>query len=101
MFGLEVAIGPPFSASAILMDRLGEELVAIMRQRVGIDRAYLNGPKAAPACFVTKMRVFVRCPDENALAGLDHLLAPVRRPIALHRSTYEGLERFSLGTARR
>lgn len=98
---LEVSIWPPFRAGAIGLDGLGEQLVAVVTQRLDIDRANLHRPESAPARLVAQIGRLVSCAYEQALARFDRFLSAVTWPISLHGSRYECLEVLRLGATDR
>jgi hypothetical protein len=70
---LEVAVRPPRHAAAVELHRLGEQLVAIDRQRINRDGAGNQRPEATAAGFVAQIAFFIGGADEDALPRLDHL----------------------------
>src|SRR5262249_49137646 len=61
---LEFAIRPPVLASAIERDSLGEELVAILRQRLDIDARGLDWPEPASTGFVAEISFAIGAADK-------------------------------------
>ena len=97
MLLFEVLVGPPRGAAAIKMDRLGEELIAVARQRICRDRMSFHRPEPSAACLVAQVGVAIGGADEDALPRLDNFLTAVARSIALLLPRNEGLEQGGLG----
>ena len=76
MLGLEGAVRPPRHASPVEIDRLGEELVAVLAQAVDVDLAALHRPEPAAAGFVAQIAGPIGRADEQALPRLVHFVPP-------------------------
>src|SRR5262245_53381871 len=92
MLTLELPVRPPPLLMPIAFDGLGEELVAVVRERRNIDVSGLERPISAAAGLVAQIVVLVCGANEDALARLDHLLTAVARPVALGLTRDEALE---------
>ena len=101
MLGLECLIGPPPLALAVKLHRFGKKLIAVPRERIGVDDADLDGPEPAPAGFIAQIRRLVRCADEDALARLDDLFSAVARAVSFLGAGDECFQRRGLGLVQR
>jgi hypothetical protein len=63
-------------AAVVELDGLGEELVAVVAQRVDVDLPALDRPEAPAARLVAKVGVLVGGADEDALLRLVDLERP-------------------------
>ena len=70
-------VGPPLAALPVKLHRFGKQLIAVLRERIGVDDGDLHGPEPSSAGFVAQINCLVRRADEDALTRLDHLCATV------------------------
>lgn len=69
-----------------------------MRQRVDVDRARLDRPKAPPAAFIAQIRVAVGGADKDALARFNNLLASVAWAVTFGGASDKCFQQRRLGT---
>ena len=86
VLSLELAIRPPWDALLVKRDRLGKELIAILRQRLDVDAGCLYRPEPPAAGFIAQVGVAIRGADENNIGAARSLPAGHKRDDSARRA---------------